>query len=80
MKKLPLGFCFLIYACSPQKQLVDNTPTTSSYQQPYHVYTIGKWDGNYKIYTLIDAQNKYFTVKGNQSTSLKKGDVYPVVN
>jgi hypothetical protein len=76
MKKLPLFFCLLLFACSSQKQVVTDAAVFSKYLAPYHVFSIGRWNDNYTIYTLIDSHNTYFTVKGNKNNSLKKGDVY----
>jgi hypothetical protein len=76
MKKLPLFFCLLIVACTAQKQIANDVTQFSKYPAPYHVYSVGKWNADYMIYTLTDANNKYFTVKANYNPSLKKGDVY----
>jgi hypothetical protein len=80
MKKLPLGFCLLLLACSPQKEIVNNASVLTTHPQPYHVYSIGKWNKQYSIYTLIDARNKYFTIKADHNNVLKKGDVYMPAN
>lgn len=79
-KKLPLGFCLLLCACSAQKQVINNSAALSKYQQPYHVYAVGKWNTHYMIYTLVDARNKYFSVKGNYNSLVKRGDVYNLSN
>lgn len=76
MKKLPLGFCLLLAACSSKKELVNNENALLKYQQPYRVYLIGKWNQQYSIFTLIDARDNFFTVRGSNNTALKKGDVY----
>ncbi len=76
MKKLPLFFFFFFFAFSTQKQVADDAKSFSRYSTPYHIYAIGKWDANHMIFTLVDANNTYFTVKGNYNTSLKKGDIY----
>lgn len=76
MKKLPLFFCLLLLACSSQKQVVNDTKSFSRYTPPYHIYTIGKWDPNFIILTLVDANNTYFTVKENYNAALKRGDIY----
>jgi hypothetical protein len=80
MKKLPLGFCLLLAACSPQKVIVNNASAFNSHPQPYRIYSIGKWDQQYSIYTLIDARNKFFTIKADYNKVLKKGDVYIPAN
>jgi hypothetical protein len=76
MKKLPLVFCLLFFGCSTKKEAINNTAVFSRYSQPYHVFSIGKWNGEYMIYTLTDANNAYFIVKGNYSASVKRGDIY----
>jgi hypothetical protein len=76
MKKLPLVFCLLFFACSARKEVVSNTTVFNKHQQPYHVFSIGKWDRDQMIYTLTDARNSYFIVKGDYNASIKRGDVY----
>jgi hypothetical protein len=76
MKKLPLFFCLLLFACSSQKQIANNVTDFSKYPEPYHVYSVGRWNSNYMIYTLIDARNTYFTIKANYNAAFKKGDIY----
>ncbi|MFD2146394.1 hypothetical protein [Mucilaginibacter antarcticus] len=55
---------------------MNNVSTFNQYQQPYHVYAVGKWNTQFSVYTLIDADDKYFTVKANSNNAIKKGDVY----
>ncbi|MES2375763.1 MAG: hypothetical protein V4553_04260 [Bacteroidota bacterium] len=76
MKKLPLFFCLLLFACSSQKQTAVYATDISKYIEPYHIFLVGKWDSNYSIFTLVDAHDTYFTIKGNYNASLKRGDVY----
>jgi hypothetical protein len=76
MKKLPLFFCLLLFACSSQKQVATDTKSFSRYSMPFHIYAIGKWNSQYVILTLVDARNLYFTVKGSYNAALKKGDIY----
>ncbi len=81
MRKLTPVFCLLLLtACSTQNQVVTNDTVFNSHQQPYHVFSIGRWDTEHRIYTLIDAKNIFFTVKGHYNSALKKGDVYSPVN
>lgn len=76
MKKLPLVFCCFLFACSSQRETIDNRAIFGKHQQPYHISSVGKWNHNYQIYTLIDAHDIYFTVKEPAGKALKKGDVY----
>jgi hypothetical protein len=76
MKKLPLVFCCLFFACSSQKEVINNQALFSSHPQPFHVSTVGEWQSGYKIYTLTDANDVYFTVKVAAEKPLKRGDVY----
>ncbi len=76
MKKLPLVFCLFLFACSAEKQAVVDTSVFNKHQQPYHVFSVGKWNSDYMIYTLTDAHNSYFIVKGNYNASIKRGDIY----
>lgn len=76
MKKLPLFFCSLLFACTSKKETVNNQVIFYKHQQPYHVSSIGKWNNDYDIYTLIDAKDVYFTVKAPGDKKLKKGDVF----
>lgn len=76
MKKLPLVFCCILLACSTKKEAVNNQIIFEKHQQPYHISSIGKWNDEYAIYTLIDARDTYFTVKAISNKVLKKGDVY----
>ena len=80
MKKLPLGFCLLLAACSSQKVMVNDASAFNTHPQPYRIYSIGKWNQQYSIYTLIDARDKYFTIKADSNSMLKKGDVYIPAN
>ncbi|WP_214070509.1 hypothetical protein [Mucilaginibacter sp. dw_454] len=76
MKKLPLVFCCLFFACSSEKEVINNQVVFSRHPQPFHVSTVGEWHTGYKIYTLTDANDIYFTVKVNVVRALKRGDVY----
>ncbi len=76
MKKLPLFFCLLFIACDTPKQLVNNNDVFHTHPEPYHVYAVGKWNSDYIILTLTDAQNVYFNVKTDYKAALKKGDLY----
>jgi uncharacterized protein YcfL len=81
MKKLTPVFClFVMVSCSSQHQLITSDTVFNSHQQPYHIYSIGSWDTQHRVYTLVDAKNTFFTVKGNYNSALKKGDVYSLVN
>ncbi|MDB5004051.1 MAG: hypothetical protein JWQ34_2276 [Mucilaginibacter sp.] len=76
MKKLPLVFCLLFGACAAPKQIVNNNTSFHNHPAPYHVFSVGKWNNDYIILTLIDAQNTYFNIKTNYNALLKRGDVY----
>lgn len=76
MKKLPLFFCLLLFACSSQKQVASDTISFSKYSMPYHIYSIGKWNSEYMILTLVDAHNAYFTIRTSYNAALKRGAIY----
>ncbi|MDB5156373.1 MAG: hypothetical protein JWR50_1080 [Mucilaginibacter sp.] len=76
MKKLPLVFCLLLFACSEQKQTVDNAPLFSRHPEPYRVFAVGTWNADYSILTLTDARSDYFNIKTIYNNNYKKGAVY----
>lgn len=76
MKKLPLVFCLLLFACSEQKQTVDNTTLFSRHPAPYRVFAVGVWNADYNILTLTDAREEYFNIKTVSNNNYKKGAVY----
>ena len=77
MKKPPLFFCsLLLFACSSKKEVVNNQKKFDKHPQPYHVSSIGKWNNEYAIYTLVDARDIYFTIMAPTGKASKKGDVY----
>jgi len=76
MKKLPLVFCLLLFTCSAPKQIINNTASFNIHPKPYHVFAVGKWNNDYVVLTLTDAQNTYFNIKADYNALLKKGDVY----
>lgn len=76
MKKLPLVFCSMLFACSSKKEIVNNQVIFNKHPQPYRVASIGEWNHDYAVYTLVDMKNIYFTVKAHKVKALKKGDVY----
>jgi hypothetical protein len=76
MKKIPLFFCCLLMACSASRQVVNNTTIYNKHPEPYYVYSVGRWNSDYVILTLIDSRNQFFDVKTGYTSTLKKGDVY----
>jgi hypothetical protein len=76
MKKLPLFFCCLLFACSSKKIAINNQTTFDKHKQPYYVSLVGKWNNVYAIYTLVDARETYFSIKAPVVKRLKRGDIY----
>jgi len=77
MKKLPLFFIMFLLSCAaPKATIVAPKTNFNSHPQPYHIFTIGKWNSDYVVLTLIDARNTYFSVRVANDPSFKKGAIY----
>lgn len=76
MKKLSLLLVFLLTSCATPKQLINNEAEFKKHPQPYHIFTIGNWQGEYIVLTLVDANKNYFIIKAIKNNSLKAGSVY----
>ena len=76
MKKMLLPLVFLLTSCTAQKQFADNSIVFSKHPKPYRIFSVGNWQSNYVILTLIDADKKYFTVKVIDNGQLKPGTNY----
>jgi hypothetical protein len=77
MKKLPLIFILFIFSCSaPKPVIIAEKPDFTNHPQPYHIFTVGQWNSDYVILTLIDARDIYFTVQAANNPTYKKGVIY----
>ncbi len=54
----------------------DNRDVLVEHAAPIKIFGIGRYGANSIILTLIDAQNRYFTIEAKADTSLKIGSVY----
>jgi hypothetical protein len=78
MKKALPFLLLLATACSTQKGAVDNQRVLRAHRAPLKISNIGYWGQNYSVLTILDANNKYFTIRTLRNDSVKVGDVYQV--
>jgi hypothetical protein len=76
VKKIPLIFILLFLSCSAPRQLIVSHPDFSGHPPPYHISSVGIWNSDFNILTLIDGKNAYFTVQVRVDPSFKIGNVY----
>ncbi|EHQ29403.1 hypothetical protein [Mucilaginibacter paludis] len=77
--KNALPFLLLsLSACTATKSTLDSSnQAIKSHAQPVKIFGIGSYSSKSIVLTLVDAENKYFTVEVPKIPSLKVGDVYP---
>jgi hypothetical protein len=78
MKKILIVTPLLVLACcsTVREQQAPDIAILQKYTQPFKIFGVGRWNENYTILTLVDAQNSYFTVTVKRNDSLKVGAIY----
>jgi hypothetical protein len=78
MKKLLIVIpLLLLTSCTSVREQQGTDPVILlKHPQPLKIFTAGRWNENYTILTLVDAQNIYFTVMVKRNDSLKVGAIY----
>ncbi len=77
MKKLLPLVLILLSSCAVIKPAApDNRVVLEEHVAPIKIFGIGRYAANSIILTLVDAQNKYFTIEAPVDTNLKIGNVY----
>jgi hypothetical protein len=76
MKKLLIPIVCLVGCVSVRMPLATDAALIRSHPQPVTIFKIGRWNDDYSVLTLIDANNRYFTVTVKRNDSLKVGSVY----
>ena len=77
MKKNILFLSLLLSACATTKSLPDNRLVLAEHKAPLKIFSIGHYNSNSLILTLIDAENTYFMIEAPIDTSLRIGKTYP---
>lgn len=76
MKKALPFLVLLLSACATQKSAVNNLDILQAHTAPLKVSNVGYWGQNYNILTLLDAKNRYFTIRTVRNDSIRVGDEY----
>ena len=78
MKKLAPFLLLLLSSCATIKpdNLPDNRQVLIEHASPIKIFGIGRYGANSLVLTLVDAQNRYFTIEAPADTTLKIGSVY----
>jgi hypothetical protein len=80
MKTSAVFFLLVFSACSSVKQMPynnNNEQLLSNSAKPVKIFSIGFYNSNSVILTLVDAKNQYLTLQAPVNNNLKIGDVYP---
>jgi outer membrane biogenesis lipoprotein LolB len=79
MKKTLIAISCLLFACCTSvrtEQQATDAAVIQKHPQPLKIFSIGRWNEDYTILTLIDANNTYFTVTVKKNDNLKADSIY----